>query len=121
MKEVMVLISVKLKRSSKFKDVNMCLEKGAVKIVDLINKWAYKSEIDAIIGFDGDTIRQEFEDTIDYWMYPLRVIRKVVKRVQVYFKVQTNNTVKELVEKELQYCKDNNISITTKTTGLEYI
>jgi hypothetical protein len=38
----------------------------------------------------------------------------------VYFKVQTNNTVKELVEKELQYYTDNNMSITTKTTGLEH-
>ena len=38
----------------------------------------------------------------------------------MYFKVQTNNTVKELVEKELHYYKDNNMSITTKTTGPEY-
>ena len=66
MKEVMVLISVKLKRSPKFKDVNVFLEEGVVKIVDLIKKWADKSEIDAIIGFDRDTIRQEFKDTIDY-------------------------------------------------------
>ena len=53
-------------------------------------------------------------------MYPSRVIGKAVKRVQVYFKVQMNNTVKKLVEKELQYCKDNNMSITTKTTGPEH-
>jgi len=39
----------------------------------------------------------------------------------MYFKVQTNNTVKELIEKELQYCKDNNMSVTTKTTGPEHI
>jgi len=65
-KEVMVLILVKLKWSPKFKDVNVCLEEGAVKIVDLINKWVDKSEIDAIIGFDEDTIHQEFADTIDY-------------------------------------------------------
>ena len=69
MKEVLVLISVKLKRSSKFKDIDVCLEEGAVKIVDLIKKQADKSEITAIIGFDRDTIREEFSNTIDYWMY----------------------------------------------------
>ena len=79
MKEVMVLISVKLKRSPKFKDVNVFLEEGVVKIVDLIKKWVDKSEINVIIRFNGNTIYQEFEDTIDYLMYPPRVIRKVVK------------------------------------------
>ena len=38
MKEVIVLISVKLKCSPKFKDMNVSLEEGAIKIVDLINK-----------------------------------------------------------------------------------
>ena len=65
-KEVTVLISVKLKRSLKSKDVDACLEEGAVKIVDLIKKWADKSEIAAIIGFDGDVICEEFADTINY-------------------------------------------------------
>ena len=57
MKEVIVLISVKLKCSLKFKDMNVCLQEGVIKIVDLIKKWADKSEIAAIIGFDRDTIR----------------------------------------------------------------
>ena len=56
MKEVTVLISVKLKCSSKFKDMNMCLQEGVIEIVDLIKKWVDKSEINAIIGFDRDTI-----------------------------------------------------------------
>ena len=79
MKEVTVLILVKLKHSLKFKDVDAYLEEGALKIVDLIKKWVDKSKIAVIIGFDRDAIREEFYDTIDYWMYPLRVIRKVVK------------------------------------------
>jgi len=53
-------------------------------------------------------------------MYRQRVIGQAVKWVQMYFKVQTNNTVKKLVEKELQYCKDNNMNATTKNTELEH-
>ena len=66
MKEDTVLILVKLKCSSKFKDVDLYLDIGAIKIVDLIKKWADKREIDAIIGFYRDTIFQEFANTIDY-------------------------------------------------------
>ena len=66
MKEVMVLISVKLKHSPKFKDIDACLEEEAMKIVDLIKKWADKIEIAVIIGFNKDRIREEFADTIDY-------------------------------------------------------
>ena len=36
--EIIVLISVKLKQSPKFKDIDTCLGEGAVKIVDLIKK-----------------------------------------------------------------------------------
>jgi len=32
----------------------------------LIEKWADKSEIATIIGFDGNAIREGFADSIDY-------------------------------------------------------
>ena len=53
-------------------------------------------------------------------MYPPRVIGKAIKHVQMYFKVQTNQIVKQLVEKELEFRTENNISVTTKIMGLEY-
>ena len=118
--EITVLISVKLKQSPKFKDIDICLEEGTVKLVDLIGKWAGKSEITAIIRFDGNAIQEDFTNTIDNQICLLRVIGKAVKRVQMYFKVQIYQIVKELVEKELIYCKENNLSVITKTTRLEH-
>ena len=49
----------------------MCIQEGVTKTVELINKWEDKGEISAIIGFDGDTIKEDFTEDINYWMYLL--------------------------------------------------
>ena len=63
--EITVLISVKLKRSPKFKDIDICLGEGTIKIVDLIGKWVDKSKIATIIEFNRNAIQEDFANTID--------------------------------------------------------
>ena len=66
MLETKVLISMKLKRKSKFKDVEVCIKEGAIKTVELIDKFTDKSEIAAIVGFNSNIIREDFAERIDY-------------------------------------------------------
>ena len=75
MNETTILIIMILKRILKFKDVKVCIQEGAIKIVKLINKQADKGDISAIIGFNENIIREDFKEEIEYWMYQPRVIR----------------------------------------------
>ena len=69
MLETTVLTSIKLKWSPKFKDASVCIEEGVEKTVELIEKWADNSEITDLISFDGNAIREDFANSIDYWIY----------------------------------------------------
>ena len=79
------------------------LKKEWKKTVELIEKWADNSKIAAIISFGSNAIREDFADSIDYQMYIPQVVRKIVKYVQIFFKVQTNQIVKQLVKKSLSF------------------
>ena len=87
MKEIIVLITMKLKYSLKFKDIQICIQEGVEKTITLIQKWADNSDISAVISFDGNIIREKFGEEINYQIYLVRVIRIQVRKVQMYFKV----------------------------------
>ena len=63
------LITIILKRILKFKDIEVRIQEGAIKTVELINKQVDKGDISAIIGFDGNTIREDFKEQIEYQIY----------------------------------------------------
>ena len=61
----MILITKILDRIQKFQDVKIYIQEGVIKTIELINKWADKGEILAIIRFDGNAIREDFNEDID--------------------------------------------------------
>ena len=53
------------------------------------------------------------------WLYKPKIVRKNVKKTQLFFKVKTNLIVLDLVKVWLDYCKTNRIGVTTKVTNPE--
>ena len=78
---------MKLNNADKGKNANKYMQVGVSLIVKLINKWADKGNISALINFKGNAIREGFKEEIDNWLYPVRVIGKKVRKVQAFFKV----------------------------------
>ena len=82
-------------------------------------KWENNGDIAAVIDFDGNAIREEF-DNLNKWVYQPRIIGTKVKKVQMFFTVQTQKTIFELVQKEIKFLEENKLSITKKVTGMEH-
>ena len=61
-----ILITMKLKRKPKFKDIEVCMQEGVTKTIELINKWVDKGDILAVISFEGNAIREDFIEDIKY-------------------------------------------------------
>ena len=54
-------------------------------------------------------------------MHEQRVIGNNIKKVELFFAVQSKFSVVELIKTELEYCKKKQISIMTKKTSMKYI
>ena len=53
-------------------------------------------------------------------MHNPRVIGKIIRKIQVFFKVQIVIKVPKLVKVQIDYCTKFNISTTNKRIGTEY-
>ena len=96
------------------------MQVGVFLILMLINKWADMGDILALIDFEGNKMREGFNDEIDNWLYLVRVIGKEVRKVYIFFKVQTQSKVIELVHKQKEFCKNHMMNVATKMTEPEH-
>jgi len=71
---------------------------------------------------NGDTKREDFEneEEIEDWIFLLRVLGKTSMKAQMFFMVQTNNSVPALVKNQLIFIKKYKIEITTKETTFKH-
>ena len=96
MKVIMILIINTLDRTRQFQEVERYLQEGVMKVIEIIVKWTNKGETAAIIDFDRNITREDF-DNINKQLYKPRVIGIKVKKVQMFFTVQIKKTIFELV------------------------
>ena len=120
MKATMILITKTLDGIKQFQEVERYLQEGVMKVIEIIVKWTNKGETAAIIDFDRNITREDF-DNINKQLYKPRVIGIKVKKMQIFFTVQIQKTVFELVQKEIKFLEENKMSIIKKVTRIEYI
>ena len=90
------------------------------KKVDLTTKQAGNGEINRVVKVDGNTRREDFIE-VNNQVYKKRIIGVKNKKIQVFFKVQTELSIAELVKKQYEFCKENKIRVTIKVTIPEHI
>lgn len=83
------------------------------------NSAGRKGEISRVIKFNGNTRREEFSE-VDNWAHESRIIRGKIKRFLVFFKVQTELSIAELIKKQYDFCKECKIWVATKVVTLEH-
>ena len=71
------------------------MNKGIELIVDLLNKWKDNLYIEGVIGLDNKVRIDQFEDIAE-WLHSPRVLGSKEKKVQLFFKLQTNASIVDL-------------------------
>ena len=71
----------------KLRDLKVYIEENLKKVVILVKNWAKDGSIIGVIEFDITTRCEIFQE-IDQQAYNPRVVRKNVKKIQIFFKVQ---------------------------------
>ena len=71
------------------------MNKGIEFTVDLLNKWKNNSYIEGVIRIDNEVKIDQFED-ITKWIHNPRVLGSKEKKVQIFFKLQTNISIVDL-------------------------
>ena len=64
--EITIIITIKLQRNPKFKDTETCIQEGVIKILEIFQKWEEWGSIAVVIGHDGNIIREDFDENIEY-------------------------------------------------------
>ena len=72
-----------------------CMKEGAHRVDKLIENWSDDCSIAEVICINGMVRRDECNEH-EKWMYQPSVIGRFNKRTQIFFKVQTKLSVKEL-------------------------
>ena len=71
------------------------MNEGIELIVDLLNKWKDNSYIEGVIGIENKVQIDQLED-IAKWLHNPRVLGSKEKKVQLFFKLQTNISIVEI-------------------------
>ena len=75
--------------------------------------------ISRVTDFDRMVRYKDFIE-VDQQIYDPRVIRKVIQKMQIFFKVQMAVIVKDLATTQLEYHKHYLITVTNKVTDTEH-
>ena len=74
------------------------MKKGMHRVLKLIENWADECSIARVIDMDGMVRREDYGELYK-WMYQPRIIGIYSKRIQMFLKIKTQLSVKELSEK----------------------
>ena len=92
------------------------MKEGMHRVSKLIENWADERSIAGVIDIDGMVRREDYGE-LDKWMYQPRVIGRYSKRTQMFFKILTQLSIKELAEKQKKYCLKYKLGLSTKVTN----
>ena len=60
-------------------------------------------------------------DKVKKWLWNPRVIGNKVKKVDLFYVIQSKYAVVELVKSEIEYCKEKQISIIIKNKNIKHV
>ena len=93
----MILAIMKMGKNQKHDAVMQCLKEGKHRVLQSIENWTEERSIVGFTNINGVARREHFSE-VDKQMCQPRVIVKHNKRAQIFFKVQTQLSVRQLAE-----------------------